>query len=288
MARRSTTHLPLLTVAIVTSLLFTRLDARQDDIPTVINIPAGHFIIGSDRAEREIGYLLDEAAYEHDITRKQRWYETEQARRTQHLDAFWITRSPITNAQYVRFVEATGHRAPHVDAKTWHSYGLIHPYARAERHMWRAGRPPQGRLEHPVVLVARSDALAYAAWLSRRTGHRWMLPSESQWEKAARGTDGRRYPWGDAFDATVLNSHDRGPFDTTPVGAFAGGHSPFGLVDAAGQVFEWTRTPSTTERTIVKGGSWDDKGCGICRPAARHARPNRLRHILIGFRLVRE
>ena len=63
---------------------------------------------------------------------------------------------------------------------------------------------------------------------------------------------------------------------------------PDGLLDAAGQVYEWTTTPAGAGRFIVKGGSWDDKGCGVCRPAARHARPTELRHIIIGFRLVRD
>ena len=96
------------------------------------------------------------------------------------------------------------------------------------------------------------------------------------------------FPWGGVFDARRLNSHDQGPFDTVPVGRFPLGASPYGLLDAAGQVFEWTATAAAPGRFVVKGGSWDDKGCGICRPAARHGRPADLRHILIGFRLVRE
>jgi formylglycine-generating enzyme required for sulfatase activity len=72
------------------------------------------------------------------------------------------------------------------------------------------------------------------------------------------------------------------------VGTFPLGASPFGLLDAAGQVFEWTGTAKGKTRYLVKGGSWDDKGCGICRPAARHSRPAAIKHILIGFRLVRE
>jgi formylglycine-generating enzyme required for sulfatase activity len=85
-----------------------------------------------------------------------------------------------------------------------------------------------------------------------------------------------------------LNSHDRGGFDTVPVGRYPRGASAFGLLDAAGQVFEWTATAHGRGHYTVKGGSWDDKGCGVCRPAARHGRPQNIRHILIGFRLVRE
>jgi formylglycine-generating enzyme required for sulfatase activity len=139
-----------------------------------------------------------------------------------------------------------------------------------------------------VVLVSHADAEAYAAWLSERTGARWRLPTEHEWEKAARGTDGRWFPWGNDWKPRHLNSADRGPFDTMPVGSFPHGTSPFGMLDPAGQVFEWTASAAGAARFVVKGGSWDDKGCGVCRPAARHARPADLKHILIGFRLVRE
>ena len=260
----------------------------ETGIPAKVTVPAGPFIIGSDPAEREAAYRLDEAAYGHSRTRQWRWYEDERPRTLIHVPAFAITATPITNAQYAVFVAATGHPAPGVDAKTWAGYGLIHPFARTRRHAWTENRPPAERADHPVVMVSLGDALAYAGWLGNRTGRKWRLPSEEEWEKAARGAEGRRFPWGDTFDPKRLNSHDRGPFDTTPVGRFADGVSPFGLLDAAGQVFEWTRTPSGRDRFIVKGGSWDDKGCGVCRPAARHSRPGNLKHILIGFRLVGE
>jgi len=259
-----------------------------DLVPETVDIPAGEFITGSDRDEREMAYQLDEQAYGHDVTRRQRWYESERDRHTRETGAFAITRTPITNEQYARFVAATGHPWPDVDRQTWDGYGLIHPYPRTRRHAWRSGDPPEGRERHPVVLVRYQDAERYAQWLSERTGRSWRLPSESQWEKAVRGTDGRAFPWGERFDPSLLNSHDQGPFDTTPVGAYPEGAGPYGLLDGAGQVFEWIAAPEDAARAWVKGGSWDDKGCGVCRPAARHARPKGIKHILVGFRLVVE
>lgn len=256
--------------------------------PAVIEIPAGAFVFGSDRAEREAGYRLDEAAYGHRVTREQRWYESEFKRQSVAVDAFWITATLITNAQYQAFVRATGHPAPNVDRPTWKSYGLVHPWSRTRRHAWAGGEPPAGRADHPVVLVGRHDAEKFAEWLTSVTPYRWRLPTEREWEKAARGADGRRFPWGNEYDPNLLNSHDRGPFDTVPVGKFRAGASPYGMLDAAGQVFEWTATAAGSGRAIVKGGSWDDKGCGVCRAAARHSRPLGLKHILVGFRLVRE
>lgn len=257
-------------------------------VPPTVEIPAGPFIIGSGRAEREAAYRLDEKAYGSDVTRKGRWYEGERKRTRINSRAFAITLTPITNRQYAAFVKDSGHPAPDVDPRTWASYGLIYPYSLTRRYAWAKGRPPDGRGDHPVVMVSHTDAVAYAVWLSRRTGEVWRLPTEEEWEKAARGTDGRMFPWGGVFDARLLNSHDLGPFDTEPVGRYPEGKSPFGLLDAAGQVFEWTATAAGKGRYIAKGGAWDDKGCGVCRPAARHSRPQGLKHIIIGFRLVRE
>lgn len=259
----------------------------ETPLPATVEIPAGAFLAGSDPAEREYGYVLDEQAYGHGRTREWGWYDDERPRTKYSLPSFIITRTPITNRQYAAFVAATGHAAPDVDRDTWRGYGLIHPYERTRRHAWLDGKPPPGREDHPVVLVSHADAETYAAWLSARSGKRWRLPSELEWEKAARGNGGSIFPWGPRFDPSRLNSHDRGPFDTEPVASHSEGASPFGLQDAAGQVFEWTASPAAGDgRFLVKGGSWDDKGCGVCRPAARHGRPAGLKHILIGFRLV--
>ena len=258
------------------------------ELPELVTIEAGTFIKGSDQREREIAYQLDEKAYGHQLTRERKWYDSEPDRQTATTDRFDISVHLVTNAQYAEFISQTSHPTPYVDASTWQSYGLVHPYSRVKKFLWRNGQPPAGRENQPVVLVNYADAKAYADWLSINTGENWRLPDIDEWERAARGDNGRMFPWGEAYSPALLNSHDNGPFDTLPVGSFEADISPHGLYDAAGQVFEWMLSDNTQQRSWVKGGSWDDKGCGVCRPAARHSRPKNLKHILIGFRLVRD
>jgi len=271
----------------IAALLLLSSAVRSGSEPEVVDIPAGPFVFGSNEQEREYAYQLDEKSYGHSVTRTSGWYRSEPALQTIELESFQITKNLITNLQYQEFLRATNHPPPTVDEPTWRSYGLVHPYSRTARHRWQRDQYPEGRAQHPVVMVNFSDALAYAAWLSEKTGVRWRLPREREWVKAARGFDGRWFPWGNEFDPHKLNSHDAGPFDTVPVGSRSA-PSPFGLSDPAGQVFEWMSSPDEASRAWVKGGSWDDKGCGVCRPAARHSRPKSIKHILIGFRLVKE
>jgi toxoflavin biosynthesis protein ToxD len=139
-----------------------------------------------------------------------------------HLDTFWIARTPVTNSQYGLFVLAAGHRPP---------------------DHWQNGAIPAGLEQHPVIYVTWYDAIAYCHWLSEVTGKLVTLPSEVQWEKAARGDeDKREYPWGDSFDPKRANSEEAGIGQTSPVGSFPGGASPYGLLDMSGNVWEWTRT----------------------------------------------
>ena len=281
----------LLAAAIIVLFALKAPDAfafQMTEVPGIVTVRAGSFIVGSDKSEREAAYRLDEQAYGHRVTRDQGWYESESPRLRVQVGVFAITRTPITNNQYAAYIRDSGHPAPEVDKLTWAGYGLIHKYPATRRFAWTEGKPPAGRENHPVVLISHADAKAYALWLGRKTKTLWRLPTEAEWEKAARGPDGARFPWGDIFDAALLNSADHGPFDTMPVGSFPDAASASGMLDAAGQVFEWTATRSGKNQYIVKGGSWDDKGCGVCRPAARHARPANLKHILIGFRLVRQ
>ena len=130
------------------------------------------------------------------------------------LPAFKMDKYLVTNAQYALFVAATGYRAP-LD--------------------WKDGKIPKGRKLHPVTMVTWSDARAYAKWAGKR------LPTEEEWEKAARGTDGRRWPWGNKMDPTKLNTYYT-VGTTTPVNKYPQGASPYGLLDMAGNVNEWTST----------------------------------------------
>ena len=129
----------------------------------------------------------------------------------------------------------------------------------------------------PVVGVNWYEAAAYCRWLSAVSGREFRLPTEAEWEKAARGTDGRAYPWGDRFDPALCNTVESHVYTTTPVGLYAGGVSPYGLFDAAGNVWEWTGDwyqmyaggePSDDfgERyRVVRGGSWArDRGYARC------------------------
>ncbi len=251
----------------------------------MILIPAGKFIMGSTAQEREYALRLDEARGSL-AARKYKWFDNEQ-RRSIYLDDYLIDEFPVTNRDYQRFVTAQGAPPPYIGERQWAAYGLVHPYDTVRRFLWRKGRFPQGRGDHPVVLVDYEDAQAYCHWRGGMEQRPLRLPSEAEWEKAARGDDGRIFPWGDEFDPRRLNSLDKGPYDTLPVGRFPLGASPYGVQDMAGMVFEWTASvcPGDTTKALVKGGSWDDYP-GVTRPAARHCRPRSLRHILIGFRCV--
>jgi formylglycine-generating enzyme required for sulfatase activity len=129
---------------------------------------------------------------------------------------------PVTNAQYAAFVQDTDHRKP---------------------EHWEDGKVPSSKEDHPVVYVSWRDAVAFCTWLSRETGREFTLPSEAEWEKAARGTDGQIYPWGDDPPTPELCNFGKNVGNTTPVGKYSpAGDSPYGCVDMAGNVWEWTRS----------------------------------------------
>lgn len=128
----------------------------------LIAIPAGPFLMGSEPAEREYGYRLDEQRGS-TAARHYQWFEVETRRRVE-LPAFAIDRSPVRQRDYWQFVLTTAHPAPSVDRATWDGYRLVHPYSTAQPFLWQGQQPPAGKADHPVVLVSADDAEAYCRW----------------------------------------------------------------------------------------------------------------------------
>jgi formylglycine-generating enzyme required for sulfatase activity len=184
----------------------------------MVLIPAGRFLMGSDpRKDKDAR-------------------ENEQPQHTLYLPDYYLAKTPTTNAQYAVFVEANGPRSP------------FH---------WQDGKPPIGEEDHPVVNVSWHDAVAYCNWLTETTGKAFRLPSEAEWEKGARGTDGRIYPWGNGWEANRCNSRAGGTAGATPVGAYPQGASPYGLLDMAGNVWEWCHSLHRAYPYVPENGRED-------------------------------
>jgi len=180
-----------------------------------------------------------------------------------YLDGFWMDKTEVTVARYRRFCQATGRQMP--------------------------GAPPWGWQDnHPVVNVTWHDAAAYAAWAGKR------LPTEAEWEKAARGTDGRQYPWGDGWDAgKCANANNSST--AKAVGSYPSGASPFGVLDMAGNVMEWCADwydesyvgPPSGNYRVLRGGGWAFDLPSFFRCARRHGDAPAFGSGSFGFRCVR-
>jgi formylglycine-generating enzyme required for sulfatase activity len=154
----------------------------------------------------------------------------EKPERQIHLPAFWIDVYPVTNARYRLFLEAGGYERE----ACWTPEGWAWKEKHSIRQPAQWGEAGWDGPEQPVAGVSWYEADAYARWAGRR------LPSDAEWEKAARGTDGRRYPWDDAWPTARLANFDSAVGRTTPVGLYPEGVSPFGCHDMAGNVNNWT------------------------------------------------
>lgn len=205
-------------------------------------------------------------------------------RRSVWLDAFHIDQRPVTNRQFKRFMEATGYRPAGQAARRF----LAH---------WRGGEIPAGLDDHPVVYVSWLDAAAYSSWAGLR------LPTEAEWEKAARGTDGRRYPWGRTNPGTRHAHFNRSPqVGTAPVGRYPDGASPYGVEDMAGNIYEWCadaddarfyeqgparnpQNPCDAQgcNAVVRGGAWMFDAPAL-RTWARSSFPSSYQLNMVGFR----
>ena len=260
----------------------------SDLVPELALIPAGEFLMGSEDAE-----------------------EDERPVHRVHLDDFFLAVQPVTNREYARFVSETGHRSPAIyelpvvvkaggedRERTFRTVGT--PY------VWENGHPSSDRADHPVTLVRYDDAVAYCAWLSASTGKPFRLPTEAEWEKAARGgADSKRYPWGDRLDRNMANflvdPALKATHGTTPCRSYP--PNGYGLYDMAGNVWEWVNDwydapyddtegarnpvgPRNGHLRLVRGGSWLVADVRMLSCSHRHKVPPDTYSYAIGFRVA--
>jgi len=156
-----------------------------------------------------------------------------------HLPDYAIGKYPVTNAEFARFVEDGGYR----NSQLWTTGGWAWREEETWTHPVDWGKSGCDDPSQPVMGVCWYEAMAYCNWLAARTGKPYRLPSEAEWEKAARGTDGRQWPWGNRWDPHKCNSRESGHGRPTPVGQYSpDGDSPYGVADMAGNVCQWTRS----------------------------------------------
>jgi formylglycine-generating enzyme required for sulfatase activity len=230
----------------------------------LVRIPAGEFLMGSV------------------VARDKDARDNELPPHTVHVPEFYIGQYPVTNIQYEAFVRATGHLAP--------------------RH-WEMRRIQAGKDNHPVVTVSWRDAVAFCDWLSRETEQAFRLPTEAEWEKAARGTDGRIYPWGDEPPDEGRCNFKGNVGDTTTIDRYSPqGDSPFGCADMAGNVREWCQSLyrpypyqaddgredlGAKDNRVLRGGSWEGNAEHVrCASRYTYGSPS-LRNFGVGFRVAR-
>ncbi len=236
--------------------------------PQMIRIPAGTFLMGS--TQEQAAQVIKEGG-----ENWKKWVEWEQPQHTVELSEYSIGKYPITNREYQAFLRDVKDQPP--------------------PRGWDGDQFPAEKGGHPVVNVSWDDANAYCKWLSEKTKKNYRLPTEAEWEKAARGEDGRVYPWGNAFDPKKANTSESKIGDTTDVGKFSNtdpalsGDSPYGCADMAGNVWEWcndwfneneykdrvgknTNNPQGSEKgqyRVLRGGSFAN-GHGVARCAYRY------------------
>jgi sulfatase modifying factor 1 len=256
--------------------------------PEFVEIPAGTFVMGDDAG-------ADDERPAHPVS----------------LASFHLAVHPVTNLEYASFVQATGHRLPAI-----HELPVIVTAGGRDRegafrqlaapYAWSGGVPPPELADHPVTLVRFEDALAYCAWLTSQTGKRIRLPSEAEWERAARGgVDSRRFPWGDEIDATRSN-YLSDPSLKALHGSRAVRSFPpndYGLFDMAGNVWQWVSDwydpeyyrqspqvnptgPGSGRFRVVRGGAWLTADVRMLTCAHRHKVPPDTYSYSIGFRVA--
>ncbi len=247
-----------------------RADTVSDRGLGLVEIPGGSFVMGDAEGEAD------------------------EVRRVVRMAPFRLMRLEVTNVQFACFVAASGHVTDPERSGAGYVWNLR--WRLVPGADWRHPEGPDGtltgRMEHPVVQVSARDAAAFCAFYGLR------LPIDEEWEYAARGADGRRFPWGDTppeedgrrranFGTVQCCAPDAGDgyARTAPVGHFPSGASPFGLLDMAGNVWEWTASPYSGRPAYValRGGGWgNDPYC--LRTSYRHGNPPDIGLDMVGFR----
>ena len=244
--------------------------------PDMIDIPGGTVEIGLEAGQID----ATTAALAH-LGISRGWIAKEAPRHAQTLRPYRIARYPVTNYEYRAFLMATAHSEIPTS--------------------WAFRRYPAERANHPVYTVSAEAADAYAQWLSSNTGRAFRLPSEAEWEYAAAGPEGREYPWGPQFDPERANTAECGLLNTSPVGAFVGGRSPFGLADMGGNVEEYVADAYAPypggemicdhlvqihgSYRVARGGGFS-RFADLARTRRRHGHNPRSATYAMGFRLA--
>lgn len=252
--------------------------------PTMVLVPAGEFVMGADDGD-------DDAQPAHPV----------------FVEAFAIGAREVTNEEYALFVAETGRPAPGVRTlpEVVRASGREQAFRdSAVPYTWSGSNPPPDRLKHPVTLVTPDDAEAYCAWLAKKTGKPFRLPTEAEWEKAARGgVAGKRYPWGDDLGPADGNWLDdpklRSERGTKPVASYAANR--LGLWDVVGNAWEWVsdwyarytpgrakdpQGPAEGTQRMVRGGAWLDSDAAFLTVTHRHEIPPDTYSYSIGFRVA--
>jgi formylglycine-generating enzyme required for sulfatase activity len=209
------------------------------------------------------------------------------SRQAVDLSGFWIDKTEVTNESYKKFINTGGYQ----NEKYWSTDGWkwVQGNHITQPLFWSDSR--YNAPQQPVVGVSWWEANAYATWAGKR------LPKDNEWELAARGTDGRRWPWGNEWDETKANAYEGSAGNPLPVASFSAGASPYGALDMAGNVWEWTsdwyrqrpvnRNQTKPDDKVLKGSSWD-QGFGEEQRCLERRQQAELRYPSGGFRTVAE
>ena len=245
--------------------------------PEMVRVPAGYFWMGT--SDKQVKHLVETDQWAEDWV-DQGLFKVEQPQHQIYVQGFEIGRYPVTNLDYYFFIMETNATVP---------------------RQWPGFQFNDNEADHPVVGISLKEALVYCQWISKVLRSPYRLPSEAEWEKAARSGDARIYPWGEQFETWRCNTSESGRRTTNATGIYSpGGDSPYGVTDMAGNIMEFTISPlnpypfnETPTRTIedygqyvVRGGGWYYSRM-MARCSARDSVAAVYNSQSIGFRLAR-